>query len=233
MKTKITLHFYTRSKNANTSGKLPIYVRLAVNGERLEFSSKKFIEQSKWLPDLAKMKGQLEEARSINSYLDMMRTKVLGAALQLIHKKEELTIENFQSILLDNENSVRMLIPIFQDHNDKMKELLGKKYAPPAVLIQKVQDHIVNHLEEALPSTKELAQMFGINDFILKQSFLGLFETSIYQFYNDKRLKKARLLIEQTTIPLANIASLAGFNHYINFYKAFKKKYSQSPSDII
>ena len=129
MKTKITLHFYAKSTKMNADGKLPIYIRLTVDGQRLEFSSKKFIEKSKWLPELAKMKGQSEEARSINGYLDMMRSKVLGAELQLMHKQEELTIENFQSILLDKEKNVRMLISIFQDHNDRMKELVGKQYA--------------------------------------------------------------------------------------------------------
>lgn len=102
----------------------------------------------------------------------------------------------------------------------------------PAVLIQKVQDYIVNHLEEKLPSTKELSKMFGTNEFTLKENFRNLLKTSIYQFYNDARLKKAQLLIQQTTIPLGNIAVLSGFNNYTNFFKAFKKKYNVSPSDI-
>jgi len=147
MKAKITLHFYTRSKNANTTGKLPIYVRLTVNGERLEFSSKKFIDKAKWSPELAKMRGSTEEARSINSYLDMMRSKVLSAEMDLMHKEEELSIENFQSILLGRNRSGRMLIPIFQDHNNKMKELLGKKYAPGT--LQRFQVTL-NHIENFL-----------------------------------------------------------------------------------
>lgn len=147
MKTKITLHFYAKSTKMNTDGKLPIYIRLTVDGQRLEFSSKKFVEKSKWLPDLAKMKGQSEEARSINSYLDMMKSKVLGAELQLIHKQEELTIENFQNILLDKEKNTRMLIPIFQDHNDRMKELLGKQYAPGTLQRFEVT---LNHLKNFL-----------------------------------------------------------------------------------
>ena len=147
MKTKITLHFYAKSTKMNADGKLPIYVRLTIDGQRLEFSSKKFIEKSKWSPELAKMKGQSEEARSINSYLDMMRSKVLGAELQLLNKKEDLTLENFQSILLDKEKNVRMLIPIFQDHNDKMKELLGKQYAPGTLQRFEVT---LNHLKKFL-----------------------------------------------------------------------------------
>lgn len=36
---------------------------------------------------------------------------------------------NFQTILLGKNRVERMLIPIFQDHNNKMKKLTGKKHA--------------------------------------------------------------------------------------------------------
>jgi site-specific recombinase XerD len=130
MKTKITLHFYAKSTKANANGLLPIYVRLTVDGKRLEFSTKKFVEKSKWSSELAKMKGTTEEARSINSYLDLMKSKVLDAQMELLHRNETLTIENFKSKLLGTEERQRMLVPIFQDHNNKIKELVGKEYAP-------------------------------------------------------------------------------------------------------
>ena len=97
MKTKITLHFYAKSTKANANGLLPIYVRLTVDGKRLEFSTKKFVEKSKWSSELAKMKGTTEEARSINSYLDLMKSKVLDAQMELLHRNETLSIENFKN----------------------------------------------------------------------------------------------------------------------------------------
>ena len=130
MKTKITLHFYAKSTKANANGLLPIYVRLTVDGKRLEFSTKKFVEKSKWSNELAKMKGTTEEARSINSYLDLMKSKVLDAQMELIHRNQTLSIENFKSKLLGTEERQRMLVPIFKDHNNKIKELVGKEYAP-------------------------------------------------------------------------------------------------------
>ena len=130
MKTKITLHFYAKSTKANAAGLLPIYVRLTVDGKRLEFSTKKFVEQSKWSSELSKMRGTTEEARSINSYLDMMKSKVFDAQMQMMHRNELLTIDNFKEKLLGTELRSRMLIPIFQDHNNKIKELVGKEYAP-------------------------------------------------------------------------------------------------------
>lgn len=75
------------------------------------------------------MKDQSDEARSINSYLDMMRSKVWSIEMNLMHQEEEISIENFQTILLGKNRVDRMLIPIFQDHNNKMKKLTGKKYA--------------------------------------------------------------------------------------------------------
>jgi site-specific recombinase XerD len=130
MKAKINIHIYAKSTKANAAGQLPIYVRLTVDGKRLEFSTKKFVETSKWSSELSKMKGTTEEARSINSYLDLMKTKVFNAQMELMHRNENLTIENFKEKLLGIEQRQRMLIPIFQDHNNKIKELVGKEYAP-------------------------------------------------------------------------------------------------------
>lgn len=101
-----------------------------------------------------------------------------------------------------------------------------------AVLIQNVRTYILNNLETPLPSTNELSKMFNVNEFKLKDSFRYFFNTSIYQFYTDERLKKAHLLILQTSIPLKEIAFISGYNDYTNFYKAFKKRYNYSPSEL-
>lgn len=100
------------------------------------------------------------------------------------------------------------------------------------VMVQKVLDYIQTHLEEPLPSAKALSKMFGTNEFTLKENFRKIVKTSIYQFYNDERLKKAHTIIEKTTIPLKEVAIISGFYNYTNFYKAFKKKFHYPPSDI-
>lgn len=101
-----------------------------------------------------------------------------------------------------------------------------------AVLLQNVYEYILNHLEEPLPSTKELSKMFGTNEFKLKDSFRHFFNTSIYQLYTKERLKNAHQLIQKTTITLKEIAFISGFNDYVNFSKAFKKRYGYSPSEL-
>ncbi len=129
MKAKITLHIYAKTTKANAAGQLPIYIRLTVDGQRFEFSSKKFIDKSKWSPELSKMKGSSEEARTINNYLDLMKSKVFDIQMELIHKNEELSLENFKSRILGTHQRERMIIPIYQNHNDKIEELIGNGYA--------------------------------------------------------------------------------------------------------
>lgn len=99
-------------------------------------------------------------------------------------------------------------------------------------IIQNLYDYILNHLEQPLPTLKELSVLFDTNEYKLKQGFRELFKTSIYNFYNEERLKRAHLMIQQTAIPLKEIAILSGFNSYLNFYKAFKKRFQCSPRDV-
>jgi site-specific recombinase XerD len=129
MKAKITLHIYAKTTKANAAGQLPIYIRLTVDGQRFEFSSKKFIEKGKWSSELSKMKGSSEEARTLNNYLDLMKSKVFDVQMELIHKNEELSLENFKSRILGTHQRERMIIPIYQNHNDKIEDLIGNGYA--------------------------------------------------------------------------------------------------------
>lgn len=101
-----------------------------------------------------------------------------------------------------------------------------------AVVMQNLYDYILNHLEEPLPTLKELAVLFDHNEYKLKLGFREFFKTSIYTFYHDERLKRAHLMILQTKIPLKEIALMNGFNSYLNFYKAFKKKFKYAPSEV-
>ena len=120
---------------------------------------------------------------------------------------------------------------------DTIADTIGSGSKPTArlndaVIVQNVYDYILNNLEEPLPSVKVLSKMFGSNEFKLKDGFRHFFKTSIYQCYNEERLKKAHLLIQQTDYPLKEIAFMSGFNSYLNFYKAFKKRYHYTPSEL-
>ena len=130
MKTKVSILFYTRRAKAAANGLVPIYTRITINGKRFEQSTNRFVEISKWSTEGNKMKGTSEEARLINNHLDLLKNQIRDAEMELIHKKTPVTIETIKSKLLGIDERARMLVPIFQDHNNKIKELIGKEYAP-------------------------------------------------------------------------------------------------------
>lgn len=118
---------------------------------------------------------------------------------------------------------------------DTRANLLGNIDSPTksaAILAQRVSEYIIVHLEEPLPSAKDLSLIFGTNEFKIKKSFRDFFNSSIFQFYNEQRLQKAHLLIEQSSIPINEIAIMSGFTNYVNFYKSFKKRFNYLPSTL-
>jgi site-specific recombinase XerD len=130
MKTKVSILFYAKKAKAAVNGLIPIYTRITINGKRIELSTNRFVEISKWSTEAGKMKGTSEEARSINNHLDLLKSQIRDAEMELTHKKIALTSETIKSKLLGVDERARMLVPIFQDHNNKIKELVGKEYAP-------------------------------------------------------------------------------------------------------
>jgi AraC-like DNA-binding protein len=132
---------------------------------------------------------------------------------------------------------LNLVTPVTQDSyrplayaTENEKQIKTRK--ADALLIQKLYDYILANLEEPLPSVKVLSTEFGTNEHKLKDGFRHFFKTSIYQFYNDERLKRAYFMIEHTALPLKNIAVMNGFNNYPNFSKSFKKRFGFSPYEL-
>ena len=130
MKTKVSILFYAKRAKASVNGLVPIYTRITVNGQRIELSTNRFVEISKWSTEAGKMKGSSQEARSINTHLDMFKIKIIDVQMELIHKNINITSEVLKNRLLGTQERQRTLIPIFKDHNNKIKELVGREYAP-------------------------------------------------------------------------------------------------------
>ena len=94
---------------------------------------------------------------------------------------------------------------------------------------QKLSEYILLHLEEPLPTLRTLSRMFNTNERKLKERFRALYHTSIYRYYNQARMRKARAMILKDDLPLQNIADQCGFKNYPNFSNAFKKHFGYAP----
>ena len=130
MDATISILFYLKRVKVNAQGLAPIFQRITINGRRLDNSTGKFVDPSKWHPEMSKMRGNSEEARLINGHLDNLRTKILIAEKELNKKDIPVNLETLKNMLLGTKERQRLLVPIFEEHNNKIKELLGIEYAP-------------------------------------------------------------------------------------------------------
>lgn len=129
MKTKISVLFYAKKSKAKSNDQVPVYLRITVNGKRSEFSTGKNVDPSKWNPEISRLKGNSEEARAINKYFDVLLSKILEIERNLILSGESFDATDVKNLLIGTQETERYLIPIFQDHNNRMEKLIGKEYA--------------------------------------------------------------------------------------------------------
>lgn len=127
------------------------------------------------------------------------------------------------SIITEKESIIKL--------HEEWYELTNKDIIEKNFSLQ-LYNYIMQRLNQQLPSLQTIARELGTEEHLLKTGFKKYYKTSVYQLYQDERLKKAEGLIQQTTIPLKEIAYLCGFKSYLNFYKSFKKKYNYAPSAL-
>jgi len=172
MKHKISILFYVKSSKASKNGLTPIYQRITINGSRIELSTSKFVEKSKWNAAAGKMKGTNEEARLINSHLDILKTKVHETENWMINNNHEINVQTFKNKLLGIEEKQRKLILIFEDHNKKMKELIGKEFS---INTYKKYETTLSHIKQFIQ------HQYSINDISIKQ--VGIAFINDFDFY--------------------------------------------------
>lgn len=130
MQAKVSILFYAKRAKATTEGLIPIYLRVTVDGQRIEISTKRYVDASKWSVEQGRMKGSSGDAHSINTYLDILKGKVYDYQRELVHDGKPVNAENLRNKLLGTEAKSRMLVPIFEDHNKKIEALLNDEFAP-------------------------------------------------------------------------------------------------------
>jgi AraC-like DNA-binding protein len=76
-----------------------------------------------------------------------------------------------------------------------------------------------------------LALEVGINSFKLRIGFKEIFKQTIHQYRLDLRLDKAKQLLDETDLTIAEIAYKVGFDSRDGFARCFRKRFKASPRE--
>lgn len=128
----MSILFFIKKTKLLKNGEAPICLRLTLNKQIAEIRIKRSILVNRWSPAKGCALGKDRVAKELNSYLDAIRLK-----MHQIHR--ELVLDMSAPVTANAiinrycGNDVKMLLEVFEDHNDKCRVLIGKEYVEGTV----------------------------------------------------------------------------------------------------
>ena len=173
-----SLLFYLKKPKKYKEGEMPIYLRITVDGIAKEISIGRQCEPDKWNAKAGRASGIKENVKSLNAYLDTIQTKIYEGRRRLLEKDELITSDSLKNFLKGTGDKPKTIIEIFQQHNDQVKSLVGKDFAPATLeRYKKSLDHTTSFME----------WKYGVSDMDIRKmdfEFVSQFEFWLKTFRN-------------------------------------------------
>jgi len=131
MEKSFGLSFFLKKNKHDRDKKSAIYMRITVDSVACDISTKRKCESKKWNKISGRMNIKEEGSLEFNSYLDTLQQKVFEAKRKLLELDKDISPIYIKDVMMGKSGNreKRMLMEIFQQHNDQMKALVGKEYA--------------------------------------------------------------------------------------------------------
>jgi site-specific recombinase XerD len=130
MTTQLKISFLLKRNKADETGKVPVYVRITIDSRRTEFSLKRKTDPKRWHKRAGKAVGNVEDVKSLNAHLEDVAGKLRQIYQRYCDLSETITPVRLKNEYFGKSERNKLLLKVFQDHNDQMKALIGKQYAP-------------------------------------------------------------------------------------------------------
>ena len=125
---KMNILFYPKKSERNDDGMVMLYARVTIKGKRSEFSLGRRIDEQRWDSRAGKLRGTSTEVSNFNRFLDNVRNRLYDIYDALLKEREDISASIIKNIYIGKEGKEYMVLEIFQEHNDKIENLLGKGF---------------------------------------------------------------------------------------------------------
>jgi site-specific recombinase XerD len=127
------LLFFLKQPRNSKPGPMYIYMRITVDGAARELSTKRLLEPNRWNSKAGRAIGSKEEIRALNNYLDTLRAKVYEVKRIMVENNKQVTAETLKNALTGKDEDKKMILEIFQKHNEQVEALVGREFAPGTI----------------------------------------------------------------------------------------------------
>lgn len=144
----VSLLFYLKKSKPDSEGRAMIYLRITVKGRRSELSTGRKTYPHKWNATASMVQGFSEDVRQLNAYLNKMRTDLYKQAEKFRENDLPLTAISLRHAYLGKDQKYKMLLEIFQEHNDQVDGLVGQDFAEgTAERYRTARSHLAEYIQ--------------------------------------------------------------------------------------
>lgn len=196
-------HDYLIDLSRNLSEDLPATIISLLNGTLTDTAADISKSKSKILYSVTRLLNNRQKGIAYNMYLE---SKALEILTQIF--------EHFTA-----EESGDYITKFSLKEADKEKIKAAKKW---------IHENIEQHI-----NIKELSRIAGLNESYLKRGFKEMFGVTIYEFTQDERIVKAKVLLATRQFTVSEIADKMGYSCLSHFSVNFKKYTGVNPTDFM
>ncbi|MFV0469848.1 MAG: site-specific integrase [Dysgonomonas sp.] len=121
--------FFIRKTKLKKSGETPIMLRISIDGQLVELQLKRDVFPKYWNQKKERCTGKDAAFLEINRYLDSVKFRLLDIHRNLELEDKLINPMEIKRKFLRLDEDHKMFLQVFQEHNDKCRELIGKDYA--------------------------------------------------------------------------------------------------------
>lgn len=160
------------------------------------------------------------------SYLfeELMSPEIQKVASEIVEVEIPLELQNFYFRVKTEELICLMITELIKRESAKVQSLNVKDVQK----IYQIRDIIISRLDIP-PVLIELAKSAGMSESKLKRLFKQIFGNSIFNYYQNLRMKEAAFLIKGKKMSVSDVGYKMGFSNLSHFTKVFEEHIGMKP----
>ncbi len=125
--------FFIRKTRTVKSGETPIMLRITIQGQLAEMQLKRTVKPELWSQAKERCTGKDSKSVEVNRYLESIKLRLYEIHRTLEDENKLINPMEIKRRFLGLDEKHKMFFEVFQEHNDKCRELIGKDYAKVTV----------------------------------------------------------------------------------------------------
>lgn len=163
------------------SGETPIMLRITIQGQLAEMQLKRTVKPELWSQAKERCTGKDSKSVEVNRYLESIKLRLYEIHRTLEDENKLINPMEIKRRFLGLDEKHKMFFEVFQEHNDKCRELIGKDYAKVTV----------SRFDTCLKYFKEmLLKQYHLKDIPMKEINNAIIQDYIHFLKSKKNLQE-------------------------------------------